>query len=452
MTYSPSPVSNRENGSAINQTPTTGAGRRALGLLLSAASIMLALLGVIFFQSAVAFVVALIVILFAARVFALWLGAHRHTASSPRAGMQQPWTAANAAPDRFGQFNANAFASSPLSGSFSPGPTSPAKPAPPTARPAISAWDAALASPANATKPPAPESEAMAAAAALPYTPIDQDRLFRLDVPAAGERCFLLPKEGEPLVECQDRFALYVNGARRCYAVADGVAGSFVPGPWARIVAQSFVERGASFADIQDFQGWLADCSNHWHTWIEQRWVPTINTLRARNGDVPGNWSNEIRQGAQTTLIGCALSPGNQIENDTSTEISIFGIGDAELFLFTRGPNGFWTVEDMFPFDSSRAFDAHPDTLITAARPDLVERAWQRRKNMLLHAFPGDMLVLATDTLAKWLLTQIEQNTGRWLPLLSISDPVAFEEHIRREFHRDQVDDDDLTMLIIPIT
>jgi len=60
--------------------------------------------------------------------------------------------------------------------------------------------------------------------------------------------------------------------------------------------------------------------------------------------------------------------------------------------------------------------------------------------------------VLATDTLAKWLLKQIERDTRRWTPLLSISDPGAFEQHIRRELQRDQVEDDDLTMLVIPIS
>ena len=67
------------------------------------------------------------------------------------------------------------------------------------------------------------------------YIPIEQDELFQLDLPTTGEYVLYLPKEGEALVECQDRFAL--NAHRRRYAVADGVSGSFAPGPWARIVA-----------------------------------------------------------------------------------------------------------------------------------------------------------------------------------------------------------------------
>lgn len=68
-----------------------------------------------------------------------------------------------------------------------------------------------------------------------------------------------------------------------------------------------------------------------------------------------------------------------------------------------------------------------------------------------MNANRGDVAVLATDTVAKWLLTQIQENNKRWVPLLNITDTNEFERHIRREFHRDQVEDDDLTMLIIPI-
>jgi|GEM_PF-3440698 len=445
----------------IDRSAAPGTPRRVLGMLLSLASILLAALGAFFYQSFAAFLLAVIVALFAARVFALWLGAKRAAASSPHAEARQPWLAPASLPEWQGQIGSSAFDPSSLPGSYStpparlPGEALPAmsgpltgNPAPMIARPAPGMWNAPPAAPApgNALEPAAP-----APVTAIPYVPIDQDPLFQLDIAAANERCFLLPKEGEPLVECQDRFALRVSGDQRCYAVADGVAGSFVPGPWARIVAKSFVERGGGFAGIQDFQSWLTGCSRLWHIWIERRWVPTINALRARSGDGPGNWSNEIRQGAQTTLIGCSLSPARQIENDPSTAISVFAIGDAELFLFTPTQSGGWSVEDMFPFDGSGEFGAHPDTLVTAARPDLVESAWKRHKTMLINAFPGDMLVLATDTLAKWLLTQIEQGTNRWEPLLSITDPGAFEQHIRREFHNDQVEDDDLTMLVIPI-
>ena len=63
-----------------------------------------------------------------------------------------------------------------------------------------------------------------------------------------------------------------------------------------------------------------------------------------------------------------------------------------------------------------------------------------------------DRLVLASDTLAKWLLGQVQQgNANRWMPLLTCEDAGEFEQQIRNEFYIDHIEDDDLTMLIIPI-
>src|SRR5205807_200650 len=128
------------------------------------------------------------------------------------------------------------------------------------------------------------------------------------------------------------------------YAVADGVAGSFVPGPWARIIAKGFVDRNGQFASKEMFQQWLMECSQEWHTWIEQHWLPTMNAIRQHNGDNPGDWSNDIRQGAQTTLIGCTLYPNTQATN-APTQVDVSAIGDGECFHFRHKTDGTWKME-----------------------------------------------------------------------------------------------------------
>jgi hypothetical protein len=281
------------------------------------------------------------------------------------------------------------------------------------------------------------------------YIPIDQDDLFELDHPIAGERCFLLPKEGDPLVECQDRYAL--DAERGCYAVADGVAASFVPGPWARIVARSFVQHADAFATQDTFYQWLSNCSNEWRSWIEGRWVPTMNALRESNGDRHGDWSNDINQGSQTTLIGCCLQPVADSQ-EHATSVSVFAIGDAEFFLFRRTLRGEWAMMHAFPYSDPGDFGSHPDTLVTIQRQDLFDHAWMQKKTKLILAYPGDLIVLATDTLAKWLLTQVQQKTDRWVPLLTNRSPDEFERRMRIELHYERIEDDDLTMLIIPVT
>jgi hypothetical protein len=109
-------------------------------------------------------------------------------------------------------------------------------------------------------------------------------------------------------------------------------------------------------------------------------------------------------------------------------------------------------MEGAFPFSDPGEFGSRPDTLVTVTRTDLLDRAWMQRKMATVKALPGDLLVLATDTLAKWLLTQVQQNTDKWAPLLTNTSSDVFEQYIRQEFKSGQIEDDDLTLLIIPIS
>jgi len=286
------------------------------------------------------------------------------------------------------------------------------------------------------------ERRAQAPAPPAPYIP----PIFEVDPPVGNVQCFILPKEGAPLVECQDSYALHAE--HRCYAVADGVAGSFVPGTWARIIAKSFVERNGTFLNKEDFQAWLVECSQQWHRWLANRWLPTMHAMSKRNRDSYSDWSNDIRPGAQTTLIGCSLLSQRE-QQGAATAVSVFAIGDGQFFLFR--PNTSWNLVEMFPYSDTDEFGSRPDTLVTVLRTDLLERAWAQRKTKLCKVSPGDIIVLASGTLAKWLLTQVQQHTDRWKPLLSGITPAEFEQYIRTEFHNHRIEDDDLTMLIIPI-
>ena len=278
--------------------------------------------------------------------------------------------------------------------------------------------------------------------------PIDEDPLFQLDEPVPGTRCFILPKEGELMFECQDRYAL--NAKRGRYTVADGLAASFVPGPWARIICKNFVEHSGDFASEEEFKSWLIACSQQWHMWMEQRWVPTMNSLRARSGDEAGDWSNDIYQGAEATLIGCSVMPGTPVRKTTPV-IRVFAMGDSEFFLFRPHPENGWMLVKCFPYTESHQFGSHLNTVTTLQRTDLLERAWALHLTTSINAWSGDRIILASGTIAQWLLRQVEQDTGLWVPFLNIIDPKEFEYRMREEQHAGRIEDDDLTVLSIAV-
>lgn len=464
MSYFPS---ERPQGVPL-QSPKTSASSNPLlkvsGVLLSLISMILAIVGCFAHSSILSLVFSVLVGIFGLRVFVLWLGANQQQAPSRRTAAIHPSSSIHS------ELQATVATNSPPAYQPAFTPPQPVYAQAPTfieqgdyvrlQQPAYappSSYPLQL-QPAYASQSSYVHSQSLAdyearqpqeSLSTSPYVPIDQDPIFELDYPGANERCFFLSKEGEPLVECQDRYAL--NADRHCYAVADGVAGSFVPGPWARIIAKGFVERSGQFASKEIFQQWLVECSQQWHMWIEQHWLPTMNAMRQQNGDMPGDWSNDIRHGAQTTLIGCTLCPSTQSQ-DVSTQVNVFAIGDGECFLFSCNTDGKWEMEGAFPFSDPNEFGSRPDTLVTVTRSDLLDRAWMQRKMATVNAQPGDLLVLATDTLAKWLLTQVQQNTDKWVPLLTNTSTDVFEQYIRQEFKRGQIEDDDLTLLIIPIS
>ena len=279
--------------------------------------------------------------------------------------------------------------------------------------------------------------------------PIYEDPMYQIEETVLpGTRCFILPKEGELMFECQDRYAL--NAKRGRYAVSDGTAGSFVPAPWARILTKNFVERGGDFGSEEEFTSWLITCSQQWHIWMEQRWVPTMQTLRAHNGDKPGDWSNNIRQGAEATLIGCFVMPGSPVRKTPPT-IRVFAIGDSEFFLFRPHPEHGWILVKCFPYTKSYQFGSHPNALMTLPQEDLLHGTWAHFQKISINALAGDLIVLASSTIAQWLLRQVEQHTDLWVPFLNVSDPKDFEYGMRQELHAGRIEDDDLTVLSIVV-
>lgn len=277
--------------------------------------------------------------------------------------------------------------------------------------------------------------------------PIASDPLFGYPQPAASERCFVLPREGEPLIECQDRYAL--NAAARRYAVSDGVTGSFLPGPWASIIAQGFVDHSEAFGEKEAFSRWLYNCCASWNAWMQQRWVPAMNWQRQLQGEQPGDWSEEIIKGAQTTLTGVSIGPANAAG---LIDISVWAIGDSQFFVFHRSKDRLWTMQTAFPLTNPAQFGQKPATLFTIPHTFLFEQSWASQKTARYTAQPGDYVALATDTLAKWMMQQAHDGSERLGALLESTTVEQFSAIVRQELREQRIEeDDDMTLLVIPV-
>lgn len=300
--------------------------------------------------------------------------------------------------------------------------------------------------------------------------PFLHDPLFTLEAPAKGIRRFILAKDPDRM--CEDGFAC--DAGRGIYAVTDGVSQSFVSAPWARIVAKGFARHPQAFNDEASFTTWLEGCANEWREWMTNTWMATLNEQRQKRGERPGDWTSDIEdKGAQATLLGCMLTGSG-----AQREIRVIAIGDSQFLLFHRDGRGAYQLRGAFPLQTPEDFSLNPATLLTRRDPRLAALAWSRRQGQKVAAQSGDVAVLATDSVAKWLMTQalqgqppapvagaasasgeeaiqsahrLEPYVSDWTTMLTTRDQAEFENLVHREIHAGRMDEDDVTVVVIPI-
>ncbi len=288
---------------------------------------------------------------------------------------------------------------------------------------------------------PSPSADGEGPGVGPPGPGVGPDPLFTL--PATGAaRAFILAKEGEPLARCQDFYA--ADPVQRVFAVTDGVSTSFLPRAWASIIARAAVRAPAALHEEAAFLVWLAECRAAWHAWVVNRWLPMIHAQQTARGEVPTDYRNLIHhKGAQTTLIACQVTP----ELDAGVRVDLVAVGDA-VALHARQTDEGWALLTAFPIADPTAFGTQPGTLPTSSDPVWQARAWADLRRMTLTASPKDVILLATDTLAAWILRDPSARIAR---MLALPDAAAYATLIAQERQSGTMHEDDMTLLIVPL-
>lgn len=236
---------------------------------------------------------------------------------------------------------------------------------------------------------------------------------------------FITHKKAENSDDCQD--AIRVNEDDSRYAVADGATRSFFPKQWAELLVNHFCETFNLVLSRENWKEWLVPIQEEWYKRVEER-------VKERNQFYLTNSFNS-REPAVSTFIGLEV-------DKTQLKWQAVVIGDS--CLFHKGNIGFRS----YLVEKSEDFTNRPE--VFASFPE---------KNHYNPTFisgniqSGDMFILATDALAKWILEH--KATGNLEDILNqfrqIEDDESFDRfvHQARDNESIRLVNDDVTLMLI---
>ena len=181
-----------------------------------------------------------------------------------------------------------------------------------------------------------------------------------------------VPKAGSIAQENEDATA--ADSKRVRFALADGATEGWQSGGWAQHLAKSYIAKPPGPAN---FQEWLAS--------VRKNWTPRASTNEA--------WYAEVKaeQGSFATLLGLEFRLGSDPPGLVWKAVAV---GDSCLFVVRRGK-----LELAFPVDSAAAFGNQPPLVASGRERTCPEPEW-----LAGWSEPGDLFLLATDAVAKFLL------------------------------------------------
>jgi len=220
-------------------------------------------------------------------------------------------------------------------------------------------------------------------------------------------RYFLLPKKAESAESCQD--AGDINLQRGRYAIADGATRSFFPKEWARLLVARFCHDddplNTKLFDHQEWPRWLQPVQEKWKEEIKK----IVASLPAKKYYVKNRYAK--KDPAAATFVGVQISASRE-----GYEWQSMIIGDSCLFVVRAN-----RLEKSYLIERSQEFGSHPESFASMPRYNKYEPRFINGT-----AKEGDVLILATDALAKWILMHHEK--GSWAKAWHVLHQITTED------------------------
>lgn len=194
-----------------------------------------------------------------------------------------------------------------------------------------------------------------------------------------------IAKHGNSLAECED--AVTLDPRRSIVAVADGASSSFGAHLWADTLSKQFVRQPPKPLSVSAFATWLDEART-------SSGVPEGED-KGEAGSAPAGWWSEdgVRTGAYSTIVGAVVT-----SDGDGHAVTVMCLGDSCAFVLT-GQAGERVMRRSLPYEDASQFGSHPSLLGSLADRIHDEPTWTT-----VPVGGGDLVVLASDAVAEWLL------------------------------------------------
>ena len=243
-------------------------------------------------------------------------------------------------------------------------------------------------------------------------------------------RKFQTVKAGNRPDECEDASRIWLSGdgpAR--LSVCDGASESAFARVWAQILAESLVMRPF---DMDSLEGlalaeWLEPCVNQWNGAVP--W-----------GRIPWHGEAKTRAGSLATILAMQIDWTAGPSGALSWQAA--AVGDCCLFIVRDD-----ALSVSFPMEESGQFNSTPP--LVCSNPANNGNVWSHVRQLRGECLPGDLIILASDALAAWMLQEHESGGRPWETLLSLDSEKRWREWVQTMRGERAMRNDDTTMITV---
>tara|TARA_Y100000590_G_scaffold319331_1_gene361385 strand:- start:68 stop:787 length:720 start_codon:yes stop_codon:yes gene_type:complete len=233
---------------------------------------------------------------------------------------------------------------------------------------------------------------------------------------------FSLKKKSETENLNQDAYSINLNNGT--FAIADGVSTAPFSEIWSQLIVTKFVKNPPDTNDSILISSWLDDIRKEWFSEIKKN--ESVDDLVREVAE---------EEGSATTFLGGKFEKINKRK-----KLDVFAIGDSNIFILRKN-----RIIDSFPIELSGTFSDRTNAISSIKNIGKKETFSTKTFNLL----KNDIIILATDALAKWILNSSNLGQKPWNKILKNKNSI--EKYIEELRAKNKIDDDDTTCMILQI-